>query len=37
VVDEAHKLSAYEYGTKLEESERYKAVKALADYNGPTG
>jgi len=23
VVDEAHKLSAYEYGTKLEESERY--------------
>jgi len=29
VVDEAHKLSAYEYGTKLEESERYKAVKAL--------
>jgi superfamily II DNA or RNA helicase len=30
VVDEAHKLSAYEYGTKLEESERYKAVRALA-------
>jgi hypothetical protein len=30
VVDEAHKLSAYEHGTKLEESERYKAVKALA-------
>jgi len=30
VVDEAHKLSAYEYGTKLEESERYKAVKAIA-------
>ncbi len=30
VVDEAHKLSAYEYGTKLEESERYKAVKTLA-------
>lgn len=29
VVDEAHKLSAYEYGSKLEESERYKAVKAL--------
>lgn len=29
VVDEAHKLSAYEYGTKLAESERYKAVKAL--------
>ncbi|MBI2917636.1 MAG: DUF3883 domain-containing protein [Chloroflexi bacterium] len=31
VVDEAHKLSAYEYGTKIEESERYKAIKALAD------
>ncbi|MDY0045211.1 MAG: helicase-related protein [Syntrophales bacterium] len=31
VVDEAHKLSAYEYGTKLEESGRYKAVKAIAD------
>ena len=31
VVDEAHKLSAYEYGTKLEESERYKAVKALTN------
>ena len=30
VVDEAHKLSAYEYGSKLEESDRYKAVKALA-------
>ncbi|MDA2926864.1 DEAD/DEAH box helicase, partial [Acidobacteria bacterium AH-259-G07] len=30
VVDEAHKLSAYEYGTKLEESERYKAVKTIA-------
>jgi superfamily II DNA or RNA helicase len=30
VVDEAHKLSAYEYGAKLEESERYKVVKALA-------
>ena len=30
VVDEAHKLSAYEYGTKLDESARYKAVKALA-------
>ncbi len=29
VVDEAHKLSAYEYGTKLEESKRYLAVKAL--------
>ena len=31
VVDEAHKLSAYEYGSKLEESERYKAVKALTN------
>ncbi len=30
VVDEAHKLSAYEYGARLEESERYKAIKALA-------
>lgn len=30
VVDEAHKLSAYEYGAKLEESERYRAVKAVA-------
>lgn len=30
VVDEAHKLSAYEYGSKVEESGRYKAVKALA-------
>lgn len=29
VVDEAHKLSAYEYGTKLDESERYKAIKSL--------
>ena len=31
VVDEAHKLSAYEYGSKLEESERYKAVKSLTN------
>lgn len=31
VVDEAHKLSAYEYGAKLEESERYKAVKVLTN------
>jgi SNF2 family DNA or RNA helicase len=29
VVDEAHKLSSYEYGTKFEASERYKAVQAL--------
>ncbi len=33
VVDEAHKLSAYEYGSKLEESERYKAIKTLAKKN----
>ena len=32
VVDEAHKLSAYEYGNKLEESSRYKAVKELAKH-----
>jgi len=31
VVDEAHKLSAYEYGTRIEESARYRAVKALAN------
>lgn len=30
VVDEAHKLSAYEYGSKVDESSRYKVVKALA-------
>ena len=30
VVDEAHKLSAYEYGTKIDESDRYKAVKTIA-------
>jgi len=30
VVDEAHKLSAYEYGTKPDENKRYKAVKELA-------
>ena len=30
IVDEAHKLSAYEYGEKLEESERYKAIKTLS-------
>lgn len=29
IVDEAHKLSAYEYGSKIEESGRYKAVKAV--------
>src|SRR6266508_1100389 len=32
VVDEAHKLSAYEYeyGTKIDRSDRYQAVEALA-------
>ncbi|MBW1723764.1 MAG: DEAD/DEAH box helicase family protein [Deltaproteobacteria bacterium] len=35
VVDEAHKLSAYEYGSKLEESGRYKAVKAVARKTDP--
>ena len=30
VVDEAHKLSAYEYGNKVDERKRYKAVKDLA-------
>jgi SNF2 family DNA or RNA helicase len=31
VVDEAHKLSAYEYGQKVERSVRYAAIEALAD------
>jgi hypothetical protein len=31
VVDEAHKLSAYEYGRKVERSDRYQAVEALAN------
>lgn len=30
VVDEAHKLSAYEYGSKVDRSDRYQAVEALA-------
>ncbi|MBI2567872.1 MAG: DEAD/DEAH box helicase family protein [Candidatus Schekmanbacteria bacterium] len=30
VVDEAHKLSAYEYGSKIAESARYKALKELS-------
>jgi superfamily II DNA or RNA helicase len=30
IVDEAHKLSAYEYGTKVDRSERYQAIEALA-------
>jgi superfamily II DNA or RNA helicase len=29
VVDEAHKLSAYEYGTKIDRSERYQAIESL--------
>lgn len=31
IVDEAHKLSAYDYGNKLEENARYKAIKEIAD------
>ena len=31
IVDEAHKLSAYEYGKKLDRGERYLAVEALAN------
>ena len=31
VVDEAHKLSAYEYGTKVDERKRYRSVKELAN------
>jgi superfamily II DNA or RNA helicase len=31
IVDEAHKLSAYEYGHKIERSVRYAAIEALAD------
>ena len=31
VVDEAHKLSAYEYGTKIDERKRYRTVKELAN------
>jgi hypothetical protein len=31
IVDEAHKLSAYEYGIKVDRSERYVAVEALAN------
>ncbi|MGI6209672.1 MAG: helicase-related protein [Anaerolineae bacterium] len=30
VVDEAHKLSAYEYGNKIERSGRYQAIEALS-------
>ncbi|MGH2592886.1 MAG: SNF2-related protein [Anaerolineae bacterium] len=29
VVDEAHKLSAFEYGIKVERSDRYRAIEAL--------
>lgn len=31
VVDEAHKLSAYEYGTKIDKRERYKAIETLSE------
>ena len=31
IVDEAHKLSAYDYGSKHEEGGRYKAVKELSE------
>ena len=31
VVDEAHKLSAYQYGSKTDKRDRYKAVEAIAD------
>jgi superfamily II DNA or RNA helicase len=30
IVDEAHKLSAFEYGTKIDRSNRYQAIEALA-------
>lgn len=30
IVDEAHKLSAYEYGAKVERSDRYQAIEQLA-------
>ena len=30
VIDEAHKLSAFEYGTKVDRSERYQAIEALS-------
>jgi superfamily II DNA or RNA helicase len=30
VVDEAHKLSAFEYGNKIDRSNRYQAIEALA-------
>jgi len=32
IVDEAHKLSAYEYGAKVDKSERYKALERLAHH-----
>ena len=35
VVDEAHKLSAYEYGAKTERSARYQSVEALAEHTDP--
>lgn len=30
IVDEAHKLSAYEYGAKIDKRERYKAIESLS-------
>lgn len=30
IVDEAHKLSAYEYGSKIDKRERYKAIEVLS-------
>lgn len=32
VVDEAHKVSAYEYGSKVDKRARYQAVEALAPH-----
>ena len=32
IVDEAHKLSAYEYGTKIDRSARYQVVETLAPH-----
>jgi len=32
VVDEAHKVSAYEYGSKVDKRARYQAVEALAEH-----
>src|SRR3970282_1626050 len=32
VVDEAHKVSAYEYGSKVDKRARYQAVEALTPH-----